>query len=132
VARAEVLEALADVLRDEARSVLFSSHNTHDIEQLADTISFLHQGRLIASEDKEHYLDRWRRVMCQGEWTPDRQQWPEIVGLRRNGSMLELKVRQFSDTFIPRLKAQGLDIQSQHAMSLEEIFVSTVRDAGAA
>jgi hypothetical protein len=46
--------------------------------------------------------------------------------------MLELKVRQFSDTFIPRLKAQGLDIQSQHAMSLEEIFVSTVRDAGAA
>ena len=38
VARAEVLEALADVLRDERRSVLFSSHNTHDVEQLADHI----------------------------------------------------------------------------------------------
>src|SRR3546814_10730894 len=36
VARLEVLEALADVLRDESRSVLFSSHNTHDVEQLAD------------------------------------------------------------------------------------------------
>ena len=39
VARDEVLEALADVLRDEARSVIFSSHNTKDIEQMADTIT---------------------------------------------------------------------------------------------
>ena len=45
VARIEVLEALADVLRDEARSVLFSSHNTMDVEQLSDSITFLHQGR---------------------------------------------------------------------------------------
>src|SRR5436190_21125339 len=35
VARDEVLQALADILRDDARSVLFSSHNTADIEQLA-------------------------------------------------------------------------------------------------
>ena len=42
VARDEVLQALADLLRDDARSVLFSSHNTQDIERLADTISFVH------------------------------------------------------------------------------------------
>src|SRR3546814_6870546 len=36
VARLEVLEALADVLRDESRSVLFSSHNTHDVEQRSE------------------------------------------------------------------------------------------------
>ncbi|MBZ0134368.1 MAG: ABC transporter ATP-binding protein, partial [Rhodanobacter sp.] len=49
VARDEVLEALADVLRDEARSVIFSSHNTKDIEQMADTITFVHDGALLAS-----------------------------------------------------------------------------------
>ena len=52
VARDEVLEALADVLRDEARSVIFSSHNTKDIEQMADTITFVHDGALLASREK--------------------------------------------------------------------------------
>ena len=66
VARAEVLESLADVLRDETRSVLFSSHNTTDVEQLSDTISFMHQGKLVASQDKESFLSSWRRILCHG------------------------------------------------------------------
>ncbi|MFZ5657099.1 MAG: ABC transporter ATP-binding protein [Pseudomonadota bacterium] len=130
VARAEVLEALADVLREETRSVLFSSHNTHDVEQLADTISFLHQGRLLASSDKETFLEAWRRVVCHGDWTPDPGTWPELAAVRRNGSMLELKVNGFSESVPARLQAQGLTIQSLHPMNLEDIFVTTVR-AGA-
>ena len=127
VARAEVLDALADVLRDEARSVLFSSHNTHDVEQLADSISFLHQGRLLACEDKERFLDHWRRIVCQGEWTPTPQEWPELAAVRRSGSMLELKVRGFRDDLPQRLQSHGLSVQSLHPMSLEDIFVTTVR-----
>ena len=131
VARAEVLGALAEVLRDDARSVLFSSHNTHDVEQLADTISFLHEGRLLASKDKESFVDEWRRLVCLGEWTPEPKDWPEIAMSRRNGSMLELKVRGFNQGLASRLQAQGLEIKSVHPMNLEEIFVTTVR-AGAA
>lgn len=132
VARAEVLDALADVLRDEARSVLFSSHNTHDVEQLADTISFLHQGRLLACEDKESFLDHWRRIVCQGEWTPSAHEWPELAAVRRNGSVLELKVRGFSEDMPQRLQSHGLSVQSLHAMSLEDIFVTTVRSGASA
>lgn len=127
VARAEVLEALADVLRDESRSVLFSSHNTHDVEQLADTITFLHQGRVLASQDKESFLDSWRRVVCQGEWTPDRDGLPGLAAAQRNGSMIELRVNAFSPDTRTRLAANGLAVMSEHPMSLEEIFVATVR-----
>jgi len=130
VARAEVLDALADVLRDEARSVLFSSHNTHDVEQLADTISFLHGGRLLASHDKETFLDKWRRIVCQGDWTPNPQEWPELAAVRRDGSVLELKVSRFSEEVPQRLQAKGLVVRSLHPMNLEDIFVTTVR-AGA-
>lgn len=131
VAREEVLEALADVLRDESRSVLFSSHNTKDIEQIADTITFVHNGALLASRDKEDFLDDWRRIVCQGAWSPAETAWPEIAAARQNGSILELKVRQFSDALLKRLQAQGLEIRSTEPMSLEDIFVTTVR-AGAA
>ncbi|SDQ83181.1 ABC-2 type transport system ATP-binding protein [Pseudoxanthomonas sp. CF385] len=132
VARDEVLQALADILRDDARSVLFSSHNTRDIEQLADTISFVHQGRLLASKDKESFLDDWRRIICQGTWPADEHAWPEIAMTRQNGSLLELRVRQFNDGLLSRLQAQGLEIRSAEAMSLEDIFVTTVRAGGAA
>jgi ABC-2 type transport system ATP-binding protein len=132
VARDEVLEALADVLRDEARSVLFSSHNTKDIEQMADTITFVHNGALLASKDKETFLDDWRRIVCQGSWQPDKSAWPEIAAARQNGSILELKVRQFSDGLLQRLRTQGVEITSTEPMSLEDIFVTTVRAGGAA
>ena len=132
VARDEVLEALAEVLRDETRSVLFSSHNTKDIEQLADTITFLHDGALLASRDKEAFLDDWRRIICHGTWAPDKTAWPEIAAARQNGSLLELKVRQFSAGLLQRLQAQGMEIRSTEAMSLEDIFVTTVRAGGVA
>lgn len=132
VARIEVLEALADVLRDERRSVLFSSHNTHDIEQLSDSIAFLHQGRLLASQDKESYLDRWRRVLCQGVLPDSVADMPEVAVVRKSGTLLEIKVRDFTDGLPGRLKAMGVEIGSIEPMSLEDIFVTTVRQGAKA
>jgi ABC-2 type transport system ATP-binding protein len=131
VARAEVLEALADVLRDESRSVLFSSHNTVDVEQLSDSISFLHHGKLVASQDKESFLSSWRRILCQGNWQGDCQKrikaMPEVVSARNNGSIIELKVRDGGDVFLSRLTQFGLTIKTVEPMNLEDIFVTSVR-----
>lgn len=132
VARIEVLEALADVLRDEQRSVLFSSHNTHDIEQLADSISFLHQGRLVASADKDTFLESWRRVICQGALPEGLATWPEIASARANGSVVEIKVRAWSDDLPARLAAQGMQVQRSDAMNLEDIFITSVRSGAPA
>jgi ABC-2 type transport system ATP-binding protein len=132
VARLEVLEALADVLRDERRSVLFSSHNTADVEQLADNISFLHAGRLVASADKESFLDAWRRVLCVGSAPPDPADWPELARARNAGSQIELKFRAWRPDFPERLAAHGLQVQRVDPMNLEDIFVTAVRTGGAA
>ena len=132
MARIEVLEALADVLRDERRSVLFSSHNTHDVEQLADNITFLHQGRLVASADKHSFVDRWRRIVCQGALPAGLDAWPEIAMARANGSLVEIKARSWHDDLPARLAAQGLQVQRADPMALEDIFVTAVRSGGVA
>jgi ABC-2 type transport system ATP-binding protein len=132
VARAEVLEALAEVLKDERRSVLFSSHNTRDVEQLADRIAFLHQGRLVADAGKEDFLDGWRRVLCVGAHPPALADWPELAQVRAAGSQLEIRVRAWHEDLPARLAAQGLTVQRVDPMSLEEIFVTAVRTGGAA
>ncbi|TNJ33218.1 ATP-binding cassette domain-containing protein [Arenimonas terrae] len=132
VARVEVLEALADVLRDESRSVLFSSHNTHDVEQLADTITFLHKGRLVASADKLEFIESWRRVVCQGVLPPGLETWPEIASARANGSLVEIKARTWNDDLPARLAASGLQVQRTDPMALEDIFITAVRSGAVA
>src|SRR5262245_47918740 len=47
VGRHEVLTELMAVLADDRRSILFSSHNTHDVEQISDLITFIDRGRII-------------------------------------------------------------------------------------
>lgn len=127
VARGEVLDAIADVLRDEERSILFSSHNTADIEQIADSITFLHAGRVVASRDKESFLDGWRRIVCRGASTEALRQLPGIASVRDSAPLLEVKTGAFDDDTLPALQALGLAIESVETMSLEDIFVTTVR-----
>ncbi|HUD40890.1 MAG TPA: ABC transporter ATP-binding protein [Dokdonella sp.] len=127
VARGEVLDALAEVLRDEERSVLFSSHNTADVEQLADAITFLHRGAIVASSDKDTFLDRWRRILCRGMAGTALAALPGIASVRESAPLIELKTDAYDEAFPERLRAAGLQIQSIEPMTLEDIFVTAVR-----
>jgi ABC-2 type transport system ATP-binding protein len=127
VARGEVLNALSDALRDERRSILFSSHNTADIEQIADSITFLHGGRIIASRDKESFLDSWRRILCRGGWTDQVRRLAGVASVRNSAPLIEVKTGAFDESTLPALQAIGLVVDSVEAMSLEDIFVTTVR-----
>ena len=131
VARGEVLQAIAEVLRDEERAVLFSSHNTRDVEQISDSIAFLHRGRLLALRDKESFLDGWRRVLCSGEWHDGVAALPEVASARHNGSVIELKVSEFSEALLARLRRFGIAVGTVERMDLEEIFLASVQKESA-
>jgi len=127
VARGEVLDAIAEVLRDEERSILFSSHNTADIEQIADSIAFLHGGHVVAARDKESFLDGWRRILCRGASTEALRRLPGVASIRDSAPLLEVKTGAFDDATLPALQALGLAVESVEPMSLEDIFITTVR-----
>lgn len=127
VARSEVVEELAEILRDENRSVLFSSHNTHDVEQLSDTLTFLHDGKILASQDIESFLDGWRSIRCQGNIDMNDLSLPNIANVRQSGSMTNIKLDDFNEGCLDVLRAQGLEIIDVNRMSLEEIFISSVK-----
>src|SRR3546814_4916546 len=95
--------------------------------QLADSITFLHKGRLVASADKHVFVDSWRRVVCQGALPAGLDAWPEIASARANGSVVEIKARAWNDQLPARLAAQGLQVQRADPMALEDIFVTAVR-----
>ncbi|MCM2678039.1 ABC transporter ATP-binding protein [Alkalicoccobacillus plakortidis] len=63
ISRREILNLLAEVIQDEEKAIFFSSHITSDLEQIADYITFIHDGKIVFSDSKEtitdqHYLVR--------------------------------------------------------------------------
>lgn len=127
VARYEVLTELAEILRDENRSVLFSSHTTQDVEQLSDSITFLHKGKTLASQDKETYIEGWRRIMCAGNLAADFK-LANVAEIKSNGSLHELKVKNFDGSILVALADKGLSVTQVDRMSLEQIFIASVRE----
>jgi ABC-2 type transport system ATP-binding protein len=127
VARHEVLRELTEVMRDEGRSVLFSSHNTQDIEQISDQITFIDRGRIIDSSDKETFLDRWRRIRVE---LPSGVQLPALSGVidvQQSGRLAIATTNAF-DTRLPgAYEAAGIRVQTVEHMTLEEIFVANVQ-----
>jgi ABC-2 type transport system ATP-binding protein len=123
VARHEVISEFMEVLRDESRSILFSSHNTVDVERISDRITFIDRGRVIESSDKEDFLDRWRRIQVQLPAGATLAQLPNIVQREGDGQFITLTTNRYSDA----LKALiGSGVRDVQRMNLEEIFVANV------
>lgn len=57
--RNEFLEILQDYIKDGERSVLFSTHITTDLEQVADYITYLERGKLIYTGSMEELLQKY-------------------------------------------------------------------------
>ena len=126
VARQEVLGELMAVLADEDRTILFSSHNTLDVEQISDQITFIDRGRVIASDDKEVFLDRWRRLRLMLLPEAVLPSLPGVVEVGGSGRLPVLVTNRFDPAMVSACNDAGATVQAVDPMTLEEIFVANV------
>jgi ABC-2 type transport system ATP-binding protein len=127
IARHEVLQSLMEALADERRGILFSSQNTLDVEQISDRITFIDRGRIIDADDKESYLERWRRVRLDvppGIVLPSA---PGVVATTQSGRLAALTASRFDPAMTSLYQAAGATVLGVEPMTLEEIFVATVQ-----
>ena len=64
VMRGELLDLFLDYIQDESHSILLSSHITTDLEQAADSIAYIHKGKLLFQEDKDLLLQEYGVLRC--------------------------------------------------------------------
>lgn len=60
VARDNLLDIFQELVQDGEISILFSTHITSDLEKCADYITFIHNGQIINSAEKEEFIDTYR------------------------------------------------------------------------
>jgi len=126
VARHEILRELTNVMADESRTILFSSHNTQDVEQISDQITFIDRGRIIDSMDKEIYLDRWRRLRLEVPLGTQLPTLPGVIDVRQQGRLAVATANAFAPDLASAYENTGARVQCIENMTLEEIFVAKV------
>jgi ABC-2 type transport system ATP-binding protein len=128
VARHEVLHALMEALADERRTILFSSQNTLDVEQISDQITFIDRGRIIDSADKETFLDRWRRLRLDVPPAVALPSLPGVVETTSSGRLAVVTMNGYEPAMAEVYHAAGVTVQAVDSMTLEEIFVVNVQN----
>lgn len=126
VARQEVLVELMDVLRNDERSILLSSHNTAEVERIADQITFIDRGRIVESRDKEVFLERWRRLLLDVHEGVDLPPVPGVVDVERVGNSARVTLNAWRPDLATAFTQAGMHVREERRMTLEEIFVATV------
>ncbi|HEY6184798.1 MAG TPA: ABC transporter ATP-binding protein [Terriglobales bacterium] len=126
IARHEILRELSAVMADEDRTVLFSSQNTQDVEQISDCITFIDRGRIIDSMDKESYLSRWRRLRLEIPAGVTLHALPGVIGIKQSGRLAVAIANQFAPELPHAYEGSGARVHAVESMTLEEIFVANV------
>lgn len=123
VVRRELLEEIAGIIKDQERSVLFSSHITQDVEQVADYVAIIDDGRIREYSDKERLLERWRRVT--GSVPASGQDISSFFrSFRTEGDSFSGITDRYSPEWAQRLKQSGVLGHQVHRLGLDEILLS--------
>ncbi len=64
VVRDEILDIFMEFIQDEENSILISSHITSDLQKIADYITFIHEGKILFSENKDKLIYDMGIVKC--------------------------------------------------------------------
>lgn len=67
VAREEILDLLLDFIQEEENSILISSHITTDLEKIADNVTFIKDGKIVFSEEKDNLIYSMGIARCDKE-----------------------------------------------------------------
>jgi ABC-2 type transport system ATP-binding protein len=113
VARDGLLDISRELVQDGEISILFSTHITSDLEKCADYITYIHNGQIINSAEKEEFIDSYR--LLNGR----REQLDAV-----KDTLISYKINAFGFTGLIHAKDldPSLDIKSA-LPNLEEIMI---------
>lgn len=83
VSRDDILELFQEIIEDGDKSILFSTQIISDLEKCADYITYIKDGEIVASREKDEFLDSYKIVQGNGEQLTEKLQ-TKFVGYKKN------------------------------------------------
>lgn len=118
------LEVLHDFAAQAGKTIFVTSHIVQDLEQLVDTLIFIHQGQVtqVALHD---FMAAFHKFVFQGNAVPELPQDEIITNYERRGDQVYLYSYADASVIEAHLKAQGIQVNDLRPvpMTLEDGFI---------
>ncbi|MGA2218761.1 MAG: ABC transporter ATP-binding protein [Terracidiphilus sp.] len=125
VALDALLRLLVEDCTSDGRTILVSSHQLAEIEQISDHIGILDRGTLLLEDRLDQVLSSFRRVTATGAALP--KSGPAILSVRSDRNTTQYVLRGDHGSFIAALESNGATIADSVPLSLNEIFLELCR-----
>ena len=122
----EALQALVSQVAEQGTTVFFSSHQLASVEQIADHVCIIDQGRTVVSDSLDELKASYRRVHLVFDGDPPTYGFERA---RRDGRTLSLLASRNVDQIVARAKAMNARSVDVHAVTLKDIFLETSKGA---
>ncbi|WP_302779060.1 ABC transporter ATP-binding protein [Anaerotruncus colihominis] len=132
VARGAARRLLSDGVAEYGMTVLITSHNLRELEDLCDHVGLLHRGHILF----EREIDELRLGFCKVQAvfpqgvSDETLRGLDVLQSSRSGSMISLVVRGSSDSAAGFLLAQGAVFAEGVPLTLEEVFIHEMEAVG--
>ena len=121
-----IFAELLSIVKDEARTVLISSHQISDLERFADRVGVLHKGRLLLEGETSELVERYVQVEFTASPTSAIATTQGLIVQGQDGSRWQ-GVLDTQACAVNALTARGaVDVHSQ-ALTLEELFLALTK-----
>ena len=130
ITRREVYTELLEVVQDEDRSVLISSHNLDEVERFADHVGILRGGKMLAEGPTQDLLERFQLFDAISQNGFHANSAPGVRLVQQN----DTRIRVLLDTTrndTATLTNFGLKELTRAPLSLEDLFLALVKRSGA-
>ena len=128
IVRRDFIENIVSEISEEGKTVLFSSHIVEEVERVADDVGIINDGELLLVSSVEEVKASYKRVRYATNGTrPELSGVPGLLGVENGRHEQVLTVRGFGDETISALAERGVRSPEVLPISLEDIFVNTVR-----
>ena len=134
------LRALIRQLHEDGRTILLTTHDMVEAEQLCDRVTLVDRGRVLATETPAALgalISRYERIDVRGtppELVDELRRFPGVAEVGPNGDEASLRIQVSDGAATPivlrRLVEAGVTSINTSHPSLEEVYVHVVGDRG--
>ena len=125
--RYEFLNQIVREVSQAGRTIFFSSHNLNEVEQIADRIAIINEGRLVVEDELDNLKLHEKAVKVAFDrpvWVHDLENIPGVRHVMQEGRRFRLLVRGDADMVANELEKLGARAVEQVEMNLEMLFIA--------
>src|SRR4051812_33374447 len=130
IVRREFIETVIGAYQESApgqRTIFVSTHLISEFEGLIDEFTIMDQGRAVLTLGADEARARYQKIRARFAQQAPQTEFAGALRVRREGRELELIANGERERIVRQLEGMGPETLNTEALTLEEIFVATLK-----